>query len=64
MEGHCKPFIALTGWNMGMLDFPVESSALGTVTYSLLKVQNLKYALGNADLHILNPACGALKNMC
>lgn len=49
---------------MGMLDFPVESSALGTMTYSLFKVQNLKYALGSAHLHILNSACGALKNVC
>lgn len=35
---------------MGLLDFPVESSALGTMTDGLFKVQNLKYALGNADL--------------
>lgn len=46
---------------MGSLDFPVESSALGTMTDGLFKVQNLKYALGNADLHIPNSACGALK---
>lgn len=48
---------------MGTLDFPVESSALGAMACSLFKVQNLKYALGNTDLHILNSACGALKNV-
>lgn len=48
---------------MGTLDFPVESSALETMAYSLFKVQNLKYALGNTDLYIQNSACGALKNM-
>lgn len=48
---------------MGTLDFPVEGSALGTMTDGLFKFQNLKYALRNTDLHILNSACGALQNV-
>lgn len=50
-------------WNTGMLDSPVESFALGTMTYGSFKVQILKYTCGNGGLHNLNSACGALKNM-